>query len=71
MGIRQEAAEKLARKLLELRAPRIEPMSQKFIETMARVIMLYVDMDEQRARSEEILKPPPDAAPHASSEEKQ
>jgi hypothetical protein len=58
MGIRQAAAEKLARKLLELRPPRMGALEQKFYDTMARVIMLYVNMDEQRARQETILNPP-------------
>jgi hypothetical protein len=35
MGIRQPAAEKLARKLLELRPPRMEALEPKFFETMA------------------------------------
>lgn len=69
MGIRQHAAEKLARKLPELRPPRMEALEQKFFTTMARVIMLYVDMDEQRKRSEELMKPSPDAAVERSSEE--
>jgi hypothetical protein len=62
MGIRQPAAEKLARKLLELRPPRMEALEPKFFETMARVIMVYVDMDEQRQRSEKILEPKQSAA---------
>jgi hypothetical protein len=62
MGIRKAAAEKLARKLLELRPPRMEALEQKFFETMARVIMVYVDMDEQRQRSEKILEPEQSAA---------
>jgi hypothetical protein len=70
MGIRQPAAEKLARKLLELRPPRMEALEPKFFETMARVIMVYVDMDEQRQRSEKILEPEQSAAQHSEDKEK-
>lgn len=70
MGIRQPAAEKLARQLLELRPPRMQALEPRYFETMARVIMAYVDIDEQRQRTEEIMKPPPDAAPHAEQEPK-
>jgi hypothetical protein len=70
MGIRQPAAEKLARKLLELRPPRMEALEPKFFETMARVIMVYVDMDEQRQRSEKILEPKQSAAPSDEAKEK-
>jgi hypothetical protein len=70
MGIRQPAAEKLARKLLELRPPRLEALEPKFFETMARVIMVYVDMDEQRQRSEKILGPEQSAARSDEAKEK-
>jgi hypothetical protein len=70
MGIRQPAAEKLARKLLELRPPRMEALEPKFFETMARVIMVYVDMDEQRQRSEKILEPKQSAARSDEAKEK-
>jgi hypothetical protein len=60
MPIREPAAEKLARKLLELRAPRLSAPSPEFYPMMAKVIMLYVEMDEQRQRTEKILGDIPD-----------
>lgn len=68
MGIRQPAAEKLARKILELLPPRLLKLEPKFYETMSRVIMVYVDMDEQRQRAEKLMEPSSDAAPHAEGE---
>lgn len=56
MPIRQPAAEKLAKKLMELRPPRMMALEPKFYEMMSRVIQLYVDMDELRQKMEATLK---------------
>lgn len=58
MSIRLPAAEKLAKQLLELRPPRMEALEPRFFTAMAKVIMAYVDIDEQRQRTEEIMKEP-------------
>lgn len=50
--IREEAARKLARQLLEKRISRMTSLSDNFIDVMARVIMTYVEMDEQQQRNE-------------------
>lgn len=55
MGIRQPAAEKLVRQLLELRLTRLTALSDEFIATMGKMVVAFVDMDEQRQRSEEIM----------------
>lgn len=69
MGIRQPAAEKLVRQLLELRLTRMNQLSDKFITAMANIVIAHVDLDEQHQRTEKITEPC-DAAPHASSEDK-
>lgn len=46
--IREEAAKRLARQLLERRLSRVTPLSEKFVGVMARMIMTYVAMDEQQ-----------------------
>jgi hypothetical protein len=53
------AAEKLAKQLLELRPPRMEALEPRFFTAMAKVIMAYVDIDEQRQRTEKVMEPPP------------
>jgi hypothetical protein len=63
MGIRQPAAEKLVRQLLELRLTRLTALSDEFIATMGRMVVAFVDMDERRQRTEILNQP--DAAPHA------
>jgi hypothetical protein len=62
MSIRLPAAEKLAKQLLELRPPRMEALEPRFFTAMAKVIMAYVDIDEQRQRTEKIMEQPPTAA---------
>lgn len=60
--IRQKAAEKLVRQLLELRLTRLTPLSDEFIATMAKVVVAHVDMDEQHQRAEEFLDRHPEPA---------
>lgn len=55
MGIRQAAAEKLVRQLLELRLTRVIQLSDEFIATMAKMVRAFVDMDEQHQRAETII----------------
>jgi hypothetical protein len=69
MSIRLPAAEKLSRQLLQLRPPRMEALEPRFFTAMAKVIMAYVDIDEQRQRSEKIMEEPSSAASERSSEE--
>lgn len=69
MSIRQPAAEKLVRQLLELRLTRVTALSDEFIATMARMVRAFVDLDEQHQRKEAIMKPQADAAPHADQKE--
>jgi hypothetical protein len=53
MGIRQPAAEKLVRQLLELRLTRLTALSDEFIATMGNGwSSAFVDMDERRQRTE-------------------
>jgi hypothetical protein len=61
MGIRQPAAEKLVRQLLELRLTRLTALSDEFIATMGKMVVAFVDMDERRQRTEMLNQP--DAAP--------
>jgi hypothetical protein len=68
MGIRQPAAEKLVRQLLELRLTRLTALSDEFIATMGKMVVAFVDMDERRQRTE--MLNPPDAASHADQEKK-
>lgn len=56
--IREEAAKKLARQLLEPRLSRVTPLSEDFIDAVAKMIMVYVDGDEQKQRSEQLLGEP-------------
>jgi hypothetical protein len=52
--IREAAARKLARQLLEPRISRVNPLSEEFIKTVAQVIMTYVHGDEQAQRAEKL-----------------
>lgn len=54
--IREEAARKLARQLLEPRLSRVTPLSEGFIEAVAKMIMVYVEGDEQKQRAEQICQ---------------
>jgi hypothetical protein len=54
MAIRQPAAEKLVRQLLELKLTRINKLSDKFISAMAKIVITHVDIDEQHARAEKL-----------------
>jgi hypothetical protein len=51
--IRQEAAKRLARQLLEQRiSSRVTPLSDEFISAVAKMIMTYVANDELAQRLE-------------------
>lgn len=54
--IREQAAKKLARQLLEPRLSRVTPLSEDFIEAVAKMIMVYVAGDEQKQRSEQFIQ---------------
>jgi DNA-binding IclR family transcriptional regulator len=47
----------------------MEALEPRFFTAMAKVIMAYVDIDEQRQRSEKIMEQPSSAASERSSEE--
>lgn len=57
--IREEAARKLARQLLERRLSRTNPLTEEFIAVVAQVIMTYVAGDEQKQRTEKGASPTP------------
>jgi hypothetical protein len=52
--IREKAARALARQLLEPRVSRVTPLSEEFIDVVARVIMVFVEGDEQKQRAEKL-----------------
>lgn len=52
--IRQAAAEKLARQLLEVRPSRLTPLSDQFFIATAKIIMAHVVLDEERQRREKL-----------------
>lgn len=57
--IREEAARKLARQLLERRLSRTNELTEDFIGVVAQVIMTYVAGDEQKQRMEAGSAPAP------------
>lgn len=57
--IREEAARKLARQLLEPRITRVTPLTDQFIDAVARMIMTYVAGDEQKQRAEQLCREDP------------
>jgi hypothetical protein len=58
--IREEAARKLARRLLEPRITRVTPLTDQFIDAVAKMIMTYVSGDEQKQRMEAGAAPLPE-----------
>lgn len=68
LGIRQPAAEKLVRQLLELRLTRVNALSDQFVSAMAKIVITHVDLDEQHQRRDEIMNGTPAALENTSKE---